>query len=482
MNKVSFQEFQQYFESKQEILTSVSECIKETGRLPEEISVNQLNCDILIKILYIDSEFFDNLKTSELTDEVWEKMIVLKPEEYWDIAPENVLKSRSVISNSIKYNQDCMEYFNDEQVLLLANILSDKKNELSNEEFINKYATKQIIDAIYRGQGNDFLIELFGVEVFNTKIGNYIFAKKICTNSSVIIDDNLLSKETREFYDEIYKKWISYIQYFPEQYQTKELWEDAIAKRPNLFKILPSQYLNKCFCEAVFEKNIKTIKYIPKRFLTQEMCNLAYEKSIQFISCFPESFITDRMIQDTIDKRGNIDYIINIAGKRGLINSMNFKVIIGYSLKYLQKINKEYYDREQMELLLKSDVWPTVLMYMDLTYFDYDLLYKCAIHSIKILKRLLPHENINKMMDEKILNIYLTSDYIRLDLISDRLLTPDVLRIALEKNNEALSTLPEERRTTERYKIAAEYGYCDSNAPIFIKNQFGGKQLKKSIY
>ena len=39
---------------------------------------------------------------------------------------------------------------------------------------------------------------------------------------------------------------------------------------------------------------------------------------------------------------------------------------------------------EQMELLLKSDVWPTVLMYMDLTYFDYDLLYKSSTNDIKL--------------------------------------------------------------------------------------------------
>ena len=43
------------------------------------------------------------------------------------------------------------------------------------------------------------------------------------------------------------------------------------------------------------------------------------KKNIQLISSFPEHLITDNMIQDTIDKRGNIDYIINIAGKDDLI-------------------------------------------------------------------------------------------------------------------------------------------------------------------
>ena len=482
MTLVSYKEFREYFEREGELLPFVSNYIKEFGRLPESIPISNLDFEMLRKVLSIEEEFFDNLRVSELTDEVWEKMIVLNPEEYWEISPSHINSSKNVILAAIDYNQNCMNYFNDEQSLLLAEILFDKKIHLANEEFIEKYATKQIIDVITRNQNIDFLTELFGAEIFDKKIGNYIFKKQVCKNSSIIIEDNLLLKEPKEYYKEIYKKGISYIQYFPENYQNRELWEDAVVKKPNLLKVLPNKYSTKSFFDTVFEKNVKTIKYIPKEFLNQQKCDMAYEENIQLISSFPESFITNSMIQDTIDRKGNIDYIINIAEKRGLINANNFKKLISYSLKYLTKINKEYYDRKYIEELLSSDKWTGVISNMDLTYFDYDLLYKCASHSLKILKRLLPHEHINKLMDERILQIYLTSDYIRLDLINDKFLTIDVLRIALEKNKEALSTLPEERRTSERYRIAAEYGYCDSNAPLFIKNQLKEKQLKKVIH
>ena len=47
--------------------------------MPESISVSDLDFKMLKKVLSIEEEFFDNLKISELTDEVWEKMIVLNP-------------------------------------------------------------------------------------------------------------------------------------------------------------------------------------------------------------------------------------------------------------------------------------------------------------------------------------------------------------------------------------------------------------------
>lgn len=453
MEAININCLKKYFEENGELLPDLAEYINKYGRLPENILPDELDLNLLKKVLEFDEDFFDNLKTSELTGNIWKKMIILKPEEYWDIAPEEIFNNSDIVLDSFEHNMNCFNYFSKKQCLNLIEIIVSEKSEMNYSDFLKKFAIKEVVDIVIKNQNIDFLIELFGTGIFDTKMCDYLFEKNV-----------------------------KYIQYFPDKYQTEEKWQKAINKIPKLINCLPKKYSIKTFYQKIFKDNIKTIKYIPSKFMDIEMCQEAYSQNKDLISYFPEELITNNMIQDIISTKGNVMSIIKLAQKRGLMTSENFKLLISYSLKYLSKINKEYYDRNCVEELLKSDKWIGVITSMDLTYFDYDLLFMCATHSIKMLKRLLPNKHINSLMDEKILQIYLTSDYIRLELIRDDYLTDEVLRIALEKNSDALSTLEEERRTSSRYKIAAEYGYCDANAPAFIKNQIKQKQLRKVIH
>lgn len=294
--------------------------VKEHNELPSNIDINLLPSEIICSLIEINPDLFDDIKLSNITSDMWGKIILLKPDEYLEIVPNEILINLIDKDKLLINNPDFLKYLSDEQIDGLKKA--------------NPYSISANITAM-----NEKSIEVL-LKILRNKMSVYELNRRKLDAAIDYIPEKLKKeyyKVTIEFFSRMYYYNFNSI---PEKYWSVELIDftlDMIKKYNrnirDLMLIFGENIINSRYITHIVEKDNRYLKYLPFDLIEEEAKDNA-----------------ERLIQD---QPYNIVYIPENETNRNMwIYALKKEDKAHRFEEIFEKMPKEYIDDEILNLVL----------------------------------------------------------------------------------------------------------------------------------
>ena len=363
----------------------------------------------------------------------------------------------------------------------LSLFLFDKLDkEIINEEIVST-AAKRLAP-------NEFL-RLFGQDIFHGEYADVI--KSVNQNLY-----NMYSKKnnlSENDYLNAYNQDNLNILKMPLGYTTKSMWNEVLEKAMSsnnkyhnhlneILKRMPNRYFDKKTLKNLLYDHTNHIKCLSAKLFNSEMIYEYLVSAEEYYSWYVMPEIIED-VEDIIVEHMN-EEIFNFLNKYELFNEAiiekadieKYVKLNPGILSKLADVNPNIIKRindirltydEYLSIVFKK---PELITFVPKNIINYNFILTAADNNENVLFYIFSDKNLCEYVDEILLQIYLKTDVVRIDLIPEKFVTPVLIKGILIKNNDALNLVPIKNRTRMMYEVAADLGIKNPNMPKDLKD------------